>query len=120
MSQENADVIDFGMPDVDVDAVDRFYLANNQSELAMAFDTIVSGVRSCVCTLNGAVTDGRADTGSVLLDGKFLVCMDKDGWRLNSPSEAELQGKACAAIKSGDHDLKIDLPCGVIVPTIPK
>ncbi|HKO47675.1 MAG TPA: vWA domain-containing protein [Polyangiaceae bacterium] len=106
---------------VDIDQADRFYLANDQADLATAFDTIVSGVRSCVFTLNGAVADGRADTGAVLLDGKFLIYMDKDGWRLNSPSVLELQGAACAALKkSGDHDLKIDFPCGDFIPTIPK
>jgi hypothetical protein len=104
----------------DVDTVDRFYLANNQSELAMAFDTIVSGVRSCVFTLNGTVTADGAQTGSVLLDGKFLSYMDKDGWRLSSPSTVELQGKACAQIKSGDHDLKIDFNCDDFIPTVTK
>ncbi len=105
---------------VDVDTMNRYYLANNQADLATAFDTIVSGVRSCVFTLNGTVEASGADTGIVQLDGKFLIYMDKDGWRLNSPSELELQGAACAAIKSGDHDLKIEFSCGVFVPAVPK
>lgn len=106
---------------VDVDTTNRYYLANDQAELAAAFDSIVAGVRSCVFTLNGTVAADRADTGSVVLDGKFLIYSDKDGWRLNSPSELELQGAACAALKkSGDHDLKIDFPCGDFIPTIPK
>jgi hypothetical protein len=105
---------------VDVDTTDRFYLANNQADLANAFDTIVSGVRSCVFTLNGTVEEGRADSGTVLLDGKSLIYQDKDGWRLNTPSELELIGEACAAIKRGDHDLKIIFPCGVLIPSIPK
>jgi hypothetical protein len=49
-----------------------------------------------------------------------LTYMGKDGWRLNSPSVLELLGSACETIKSGDHDLKILFPCGVIVPIIPK
>ncbi|HEY0469213.1 MAG TPA: vWA domain-containing protein [Polyangiaceae bacterium] len=106
---------------VDVDATDRFYLANDQADLATAFDTIVGGVRSCVFTLNGTVEDSRAGTGDVFLDGKRLLYMDKDGWRLTAPSVLELQGAACATIKtSGGHDLKIDFPCGVIIPIIPK
>ena len=106
---------------VDVDATNRFYLANNQAELATAFDTIVSGVRSCVFNLNGTVQADRADSGTVHLDGKFLVYMDTDGWRLTSPSVLELQGAACAALKkSGDHELKIKFPCGDFVPTVPK
>lgn len=106
---------------VDVDMMARYYLANDQAELAAAFDSIVAGVRSCTFTLNGMVTADKFDTGSVFLDGKFLVYMDKDGWRMNSPSELELQGAACATVKkSGDHDLKIDFPCGDFIPTIPK
>ncbi|HYQ45338.1 MAG TPA: vWA domain-containing protein [Polyangiaceae bacterium] len=106
---------------VDVDMTDRFYLANDQADLSKAFDSIVGGVRSCVFTLNGTVEDSRADSGTVVLDGKPLVYKDKDGWFLSSPSVLELQGAACATIKStGNHDLNIDFPCGVIIPTIPK
>ena len=105
---------------VDVDTMNRFYLANNQAELATAFDNIVGGVRSCTFTLNGTVAENRAGTGTVLLDGKPLTYMDKDGWRLSSPTVLELQGEACTVIKTGDHNLKIDFPCGVIVPIVPK
>ncbi|MEI9935646.1 MAG: vWA domain-containing protein [Pseudomonadota bacterium] len=105
---------------VDVDAMNRFYLANNQADLATAFDTIVSGVRSCVFALNGTVEEARAATGSVALDGKPLSYQDKDGWRLSAPSVLELLGAACTAIKTGDHDLNIRFPCGVIVPIVPK
>ncbi|HEY3256980.1 MAG TPA: vWA domain-containing protein, partial [Polyangiaceae bacterium] len=105
---------------VDVDTKNRFYLANNQADLAAAFDTIVGGVRSCVFALDGTVDDTRAGTGTVILDGKSLIYQDKDGWRMTAPSMLELQGAACAAIKSGDHDLKIDFPCGVIIPIVPK
>ena len=105
---------------VDVDAMNRFYRANSQADLATAFDTIVNGVRSCVLALNGTVDEASAGSGSVVLDGKPLVFNDKDGWRLNSPTVVELQGAACTAIKNGDHDLKISFPCGVIVPIVPK
>lgn len=104
---------------VDVDTTDRFYLANNQADLAKAFDSIVGGLRSCVFTLNGKVDDARADTGTVTLDGKPLTYKDKDGWLMSSPTVLEIQGAACATFKSnGDHDLNIDFPCGVIVPSV--
>src|SRR6478752_3294943 len=105
---------------VDVDATKRFYLANNQADLATAFGTIINGVRSCAFSLNGTVPEDRASSGSVRLDGDGLLYGDKDGWLLTAPSVVELQGKACAAIKSGNHDLKIDFPCGVIIPSGPK
>ena len=105
---------------VDVDQMNRFYRANNQADLATAFDTIVNGVRSCVLALNGTVDAASAGTGSVVLDGKALAFNDANGWKLNSPTVLELQGSACSTIKNGDHDLKISFPCGVIVPIIPK
>ncbi|HYQ01080.1 MAG TPA: hypothetical protein VER96_20560 [Polyangiaceae bacterium] len=90
---------------VDVDMTDRFYLTNNQAELSKAFDTIVGSVRSCVFTLNGMVDDKRADTGTVLLDGKPLIYQDKDGWLMMSPTVLQIQGEACNTFKSnGDHD----------------
>lgn len=105
---------------VDVDQMNRFYRANSQADLATAFDSIVNGVRSCVLALNGTVDAASASTGSVVLDGKALAFNDPNGWKLNSPTVLELQGSACNAIKSGDHDLKISFPCGVIIPIVPK
>jgi len=105
---------------VDVDATNRFYLANNQAELATAFGTIINGVRSCAFSLNGTVPDDRKSSGSVRLDGNGLLYGDQDGWVLTAPSVLELQGKACTAIKSGNHELKIDFPCGVLIPIVPK
>src|SRR6478609_6538267 len=104
---------------VDVDMTDRFYLANDQADLSNAFDSIVGSVRSCVFSLNGMVDDKRADTGTVLLDGKPLIYKDKDGWLMMSPTVLQIQGEACNTFKSnGDHDLNIDFPCGVIVPSV--
>jgi len=105
---------------VDVDNMDRFYRANSQADLKTAFDTIVGGVRSCILALNGTVDASNAGSGVVLLDGQPLVFNGPDGWRLNSPSVLELQGAACNTIKNGNHDLKIDFPCGVIIPIVPK
>ena len=105
---------------VGVDKTNRFYRANSQADLAMAFDTIVGGVRSCVLALNGMVAEASAGSGTVILDGMPLTYNDANGWRLNSPTMLELQGTACSTIKNGDHALKIDFPCGVIIPIVPK
>ncbi len=105
---------------VDVDMMNRFYRANSQADLAMAFDSIVNGVRSCVLALNGTVDAASASTGSVILDGMPLAFNDPNGWKLNAPTVLELTGTACSTIKNGDHDLKISFPCGVIVPIVPK
>jgi len=83
--------------------------------LTDAFETIIDGVRSCAVDLNGNVADGKANTGTVKLDGVTLGLDDADGWRLNNPSQIELLGDACETIKTGDHDLDIDFPCDSFV-----
>jgi len=47
-----------------------------------------------------------------------LVLDDADGWQVNTPSELELLGAACEAIKSGDHDLAIKFPCESFRPVV--
>ncbi|MGE0325225.1 MAG: VWA domain-containing protein [Polyangiaceae bacterium] len=93
-----------------------FWKANDQSGLIDAFNTIIEGVRSCVFDLNGTVSAEAQNQGKVTLDGKALGQDDANGWKLNSPSQVELVGDACDAIKSGDHDIKISFPCGSITP----
>jgi hypothetical protein len=39
--------------------------------------------------------------------------------KLNNPTKIELEGTACRAIKTSDHDVRVTFPCGVIT-TIPK
>jgi len=91
----------------------RFYRANDQNELAMAFDTIVNGVRSCVFALNGSVKDGGETSGTVTLDGKVQKLNDPNGWRLSSPTTIEFQGAACDTIKGdGKHDVGAEFTCG--------
>jgi hypothetical protein len=97
----------------------RFYLANDQAQLADAFNTIINGVRSCVFPLNGTVMDGAEDDGTVTLDGMLLNRDDPNGWRLSSPTTIELQGNACETIKMGDHDLSVRFPCGAFRPDEP-
>lgn len=73
--------------------------------------------RSCVYELNGkGVAEGYEEAGQVLIDGKPLAYGDETaGWRLKSPSEIELLGEACDLIQTGDHHLRADFPCEVII-----
>lgn len=84
--------------------------------LTTAFDAIIDGVRSCKIDLDGEIADGKESSGTVTLDGEPLTLDDENGWQVNTPSQIELLGAACEAIKSGDHDLKIDFPCESFVP----
>jgi von Willebrand factor type A domain len=104
------------------DRMQRFYRANDQGELASAFQTIVNGVRSCSFALNGMVKEGAENQGTVLLDGRVLPLDDPDGWRLSSPTTIELRGAACAAVKDDQrHELSASFTCGSIVPVeVPK
>ncbi len=95
-----------------------YYQANNQSALVSAFNEIIYGVRSCKFTLDGQVEASEAGKGTVLLDGKPLTYNDPNGWKLNPPSEVEITGTACDTIKSGDHKVAIDFPCGVYSPPV--
>jgi hypothetical protein len=93
-----------------------YYQALDQQALYDAFQTIIYGVRPCTLQLNGTVDPSKAGQGSVSLDGNPLGYNDPDGWKLNSPSEIELVGAACDAIKEGDHSIDINFPCGVFQP----
>jgi hypothetical protein len=86
--------------------------------LVDAFQSIIDGVRSCEIDLDGEIAEGKEDTGTVTLDGEELVLDGPDGWRVNSPSQIELLGAACDAIKSGDHDIDISFPCESFEPEI--
>lgn len=83
-----------------------------------AFRSIIDGVRSCVVDLDGEIAEGKEDTGTVTLDGDELELDGPDGWKVNSPSQIELVGEACEAIKSGDHDIDISFPCESFIPEI--
>lgn len=84
--------------------------------LVDAFESIIDGVRSCVVDLDGTIAEGEEDTGTVTLDGEPLELNGPDGWKVNSPSQIELVGAACDAIKSGDHDIDISFPCESFEP----
>ena len=102
------------------DAMQRFYLANDQAALASAFATIVDGVRTCSFQLNGTVENGDETRGKVKLDGKELPLNDPNGWRLSSPSTVEFVGKACETAKDkNDHKVEAEFPCGTIIPFDP-
>jgi hypothetical protein len=92
-----------------------YYTATNQADLVAAFNTIIAGVRSCVVTLDGTVSAQSYAAGTVTLNGTALVYNDPNGYRLDSPSELELLGSSCDAIKSGNPTLSIVYPCGTFV-----
>ena len=93
-----------------------FYKALDPQALVKAFDTIINGVRSCTLKLNGTVDQAGASAGKVSLDGMLLGYNDPNGWQLTAPDEIELLGTACDTIKTGDHSISVEFPCGIVVP----
>jgi hypothetical protein len=89
----------------------EYWQALDAEGLAAAFDAIINGVRSCVLTVDGEIDPEKACEGVVLVDGVEIPCDDPDGWRLNSPTEIELQGAACETIQDGDHEVTATFPC---------
>ena len=80
--------------------------------LKSAFQTIISGVRTCQLSLEGEVMDGMADQCRVTVDGNALPFNGQDGWQLNNPSEIEVLGTSCAAILMGEvENLAVFCPC---------
>jgi hypothetical protein len=96
----------------------KVYPGFSPGELSKAFDEIIDGVRSCVIDLSGEIAKGKESTGVIKLDGDTLGLDDPDGWQVNTPSQIELLGAACDAIKTGDHDISIKFPCESFEPVV--
>jgi hypothetical protein len=98
------------------DMTERFYPANDPSELSEAFTTIINGIRACVFDLNGTVMVSSASLGRVTVDGVALTYMDPNGWHLNGNGQVVVDGEGCQKIQQGAQGIDIWFPCGVFVP----
>ncbi len=96
----------------------KVYPGFSPGALSEAFEEIINGVRSCKIDLDGEIAAGKESTGTVTLDGDALLLDDADGWQVNTPSQLELLGAACEAIKKGGHDLAIKFPCESFEPVV--
>jgi hypothetical protein len=98
------------------DRTERFYPANDPSELSEAFTTIINGIRACVFDLNGTVMVNSAAQGRVTVDGVALTYMDPNGWHLNGNGQVVVDGEGCQKIQQGAQGIDIWFPCGVFTP----
>jgi hypothetical protein len=88
-----------------------YFRADNATQLADAFRSIIRGARECRFTLAGTVTDASA--GQVTLGGSVLGASD---WRLVDAQTIELVGSACDTFKDTDDiTLSASFACGSIV-----
>lgn len=91
------------------------YPGFSPDELQAAFQEIIDGARSCVLELDGEIASGKSSSGDIRLNGEALAYDDPNGWRVSSPTQIELLGEACEAIKTGNHELTIKFPCGSFI-----
>ncbi len=97
-----------------------FYEPNvtNQQQLVSALSGVVAGVRSCVFDLQGKlqIDLNAANMGIVEIDGKRIPYGGADGFRMNSPTQLELLGNACATLRKPESkNVFIDFPCEAVV-----
>lgn len=90
---------------------------NDQQALVAALSGAIAGVRSCTFDLQGKVQIdlSMADQGLVTIDGAPVAYATADGFRMNSPTQLELLGGACARLKQPETKrVSIDFPCQAI------
>ncbi len=91
-----------------------FYTALNPDQLITAFDDIIAGVRTCVFTLDGQVSDVENSGGTVSFDS--LPLEEGTDWRLNDASTLEILGSKCEELLAGgQHTIEASFECGAIV-----
>jgi hypothetical protein len=91
-----------------------FYKANNQAQLAAAFDTIIGGVVSCQLTLDGEISVDQGPSGTVTLGGTTLAY--GTDWVVVNGTTIELVGDACTRMQSEPGiSLTAEFPCGAVV-----
>ncbi len=91
-----------------------FFVATDSDLLQAAFESIITGVRSCDATLDAAVDSNRVGEGEVTLNGTVLVF--NTDWRLVDERTIELLGDACQTMLSASNVvLQASFPCGIII-----
>ncbi len=93
--------------------------AADQAALTKQIASVVSGIKSCTFDLGGDISVNLAllDQASVSIEGQKLPLAQDNGWRMNSPTQAELVGSACATWNDPKNThIDFNFPCDIIVP----
>jgi len=89
-----------------------------QGELTEQIASVVKGIKSCAFDLGGDISVNLAllDHAKVSIEGQPIPLSPDNGWRMNSPTQAELVGSGCAIWKDPAHThIDFDFPCDIIV-----
>jgi len=91
-----------------------YYPANNATQLAAAFQTIINGVISCDLKLTSGIDQTSAMNGVVSLNGMALTYgVD---WTLVGSDTIRLMGSACTMLKgSSNPAVSATFPCGSVI-----
>ncbi|HET7538661.1 MAG TPA: vWA domain-containing protein [Polyangiaceae bacterium] len=86
--------------------------------MTSALKAATAALRSCTYDLTGAqVNQSLAAQGVVRIDGTNIPMDATNGWRLNSATELELVGNACAAWHTAaSQTISFDFPCSILSP----
>lgn len=90
---------------------------NDRAALVAALSDTIAGVRSCAFDLQGRIQIDLtlADQGVVEIDGVRIPFGGDDGYRMNSETQLELLGAACARLKRPETErVLIDFPCEAV------
>jgi hypothetical protein len=91
----------------------------DQAALTQQIASAISGVKSCVFDLGGDITVNLnlLAEASVSIEGQSVPQSNDNGWRMNTSTQLELVGAACASWQN-PQSTKIDFnfPCDIIVP----
>ncbi len=91
----------------------------DQAALTDQIARVVSGIKSCTFDLGGDISVNLAllDQASVSIEGQKLPLAQDNGWRMNSPTQVELVGNACATWNDPKNThIDFNFPCEIIVP----
>ena len=90
----------------------------DQAALTAQIASVVSGIKSCTFDLGGQISvnlDLLAQA-SVILEGQPVPLSPDNGWRMNTDTQLELVGSACATWHAPESlHISFNFPCEIIV-----
>jgi hypothetical protein len=94
----------------------------NQAQLMNQLSQALAGVKSCTFDLGDV--DGKSikvdltqlDKATITVMGTAVPLSDTNGWRMNSATQLELTGTACATWRKPETtSIKFGFPCQIVI-----
>jgi hypothetical protein len=87
-------------------------------DLVKQLSDVIAGVKGCIFDLEGKIKVNLDALGAaqVFVQGLPVPLSNVDGWRMNSPTQLELVGAACANWRRPENTvIKFHFPCDAII-----